>query len=105
MLRFYQAEDELEAQMLIDFLQASHIRATLLGRYQSGAAGELSALNFPWVWLMEKRDEARARELLADFRQQRESGTQGTDWVCTACGTEIEAQFDLCWHCGAERPL
>lgn len=25
-------------------------------------------------------------------------------WTCPQCGEQIEAQFDLCWNCGAERP-
>ena len=106
MLRFYQAQDELEAQLLIDYLAGWHIQARLLGRYQSGAAGELSAFSFPWVWLLEARDEARARQLLEEFRERRrQRETEQETWVCDACGTEIEAGFDLCWHCGAERPL
>ena len=104
MQRFYQARDELEAQLLIDYLGSSHIRATMLGRYQSGAAGELSALAYPWVYLLEGRDLARARQLLEEFRQgPPQAGLD--DWDCPQCGTRIEAQFDLCWHCGAGRPL
>jgi len=104
MQRFYQARDELEAQLLIDYLGSSHIQATMLGRYQCGAAGELSALAYPWVYLMEGRDLARAQELLAEFRLgPAQPGL--SDWDCPQCGTRIEAQFDLCWHCGVGRPL
>lgn len=105
MHRFYQAQDEIEAQLLVDYLGASHIRATVLGRYQAGAAGELPALNFPWVWLLEARDLARARQLLEMFRQQRAGAMAQLPWVCSRCGTEIEGSFDLCWRCGAGRPL
>lgn len=47
MLKFYEARDSLEARQLIDALAAHRIEATVLGEYLSGAAGELSALNFP----------------------------------------------------------
>lgn len=105
MLRFYQAADDLEAQLLIDFLAASHIRATLLGQYQSGAAGELSALSYPWVWLVEDRDQMRAQQLLTEFLERRQRGDSGGLWVCPNCGTALEAAFDLCWQCGTGRPL
>jgi len=105
MQRFYQARDELEAQLLIDFLGASHISATMLGRYQAGAAGELSAFSYPWVCLVEERDLGRARQLLEEFLRRRDEEPATDCWVCRRCGTEVEAQFDLCWHCGAGRPL
>lgn len=104
MLKFYQAENALEAQMLIDYLGDARIRATLLDRYQSGAAGELSALNFPTVWLYEARDRKRAEQLLDTFLQQRSAGSEGDAWVCEHCGAQIEPAFDLCWQCGAGRP-
>ena len=105
MQRFYQAQDELEAQLLIDFLATSHIRATILGRYQSGAAGELSAVTYPWVWLVEARDQARATELLQDFKHQQSGASGGSPWRCPACGNQVDGEFDLCWQCGAGRPL
>lgn len=105
MQRFYQARDDLEAQLLIDFLSASHIHATLLGRYQSGAAGELSVVSYPWVWLMEDRDMLRARQLLDEFKQQQAGSQDSAPWHCVQCGNNVEAGFDLCWQCGAGRPL
>jgi len=105
MQRFYQVRDELEAQLLIDYLGASHIKATMLGRYQAGAAGELSAMTEIWVWLVEARDQARASELLAEFQQRQSGDGEGRAWRCARCGNEVEAEFDLCWQCGAGRPL
>lgn len=104
MQRFYQARDEVEAQLLIDYLQAARIRATMLGRYQSGAAGELSALAYPWVCLIEARDQAGASSLLQDFQRQQAGEHAGPAWCCGECGARLEGQFDLCWQCGAGRP-
>lgn len=102
MLRFYEARDELEAQLLIDYLADAHIEATVLGRYLSGAAGELSAMSFPMVWLVENQDETRAKQLLNEFLQRRQA-SDAADWVCSHCGTRIEGEFDLCWQCGVAR--
>lgn len=104
MYRFYQAQDELEAQMLVDYLRSSHIAATVLGRFQAGAAGELSAMHFPWVWLIEARDAIRANQLLEEFKQERDGAAQQPAWTCPLCDIQVEHEFDLCWQCGAVRP-
>ncbi len=103
MQRLYQAQDEIEAQLLCDWLGAARIPAQVLGRYQSAAAGELPALAFPWVWVLEDRDLPRARTLLAEFLARRREAPDGPAWTCD-CGTRVEAGFDLCWRCGRERP-
>jgi hypothetical protein len=103
MQRLYQAHDAIEAQLICDYLGNSHIPATVLDRYQSAAAGELPALNFPWVWVLEDRDLARARELLQEFLARRREPSRASPWRCH-CGARIEAEFDLCWRCGRERP-
>lgn len=105
MHRFYQAQNEIEAQLLIDYLHSSHIQAVMLGQYLSGAAGDLSALNFPWVWLMEARDVPRATQLLEEFRARRSGIQDQPDWTCPSCGHAIDGAFDLCWNCGEGRPL
>ena len=56
MLKFYEARDSLEARQLVDALAAHAIEATILGEHLSGAAGELPAFNFPWVWLINNDD-------------------------------------------------
>ncbi|RMG34717.1 MAG: DUF2007 domain-containing protein [Gammaproteobacteria bacterium] len=103
MRRLYQAQDEIEAQLLSDYLAASHIPTTVLGRYQSAAAGELSALAFPSVWVLEDRDLPRARVLLAEFLQRRQGPGGAAAWHCE-CGEQIGPEFDLCWRCGRSRP-
>ena len=103
MQRLYEARDSLEARMLIDHLAAWHIRAAVLGEYLSGAAGELTALNFPWVWVMEDGDLPRARQLLDDFLRRADLGPAAGAWVCLACRAEVDEGFELCWQCGARR--
>ncbi|MGD2082152.1 MAG: DUF2007 domain-containing protein [Chromatiales bacterium] len=104
MQRLYEARDRIEAQLLVDHLGAYGIRAVILGDYLSGAAGELSALVFPAVWLVEDRDLGVARRRLEEFLERLERAPARADWVCPACGTELEGAFDVCWHCGRPRP-
>ncbi len=100
MKKLYQARDRIEAQLLKDFLASRHINTVVQGDYLSGAAGELPALMFPVLWVLDERDVARGRELIKAFSRLK---PEGTGWRCTDCGESNERQFDLCWHCGSCR--
>jgi len=101
MQMLYQAADALQAHLLRDHLAAHHIQSVVLGDYLSGAAGELPAVNFPAVWLLEDHDLPRARQLLELFLQP---PPPASDWVCPACGASVDGEFALCWQCSTPRP-
>jgi len=103
MLKFFEAHDSLEARQLIDALTAHRIEATVLGEYLNGGAGELSAINFPWVWLINNEDLAAANEVLNGFLASRGSLPRPGPWVCEVCQAQVDAGFDICWQCGAPR--
>ncbi len=90
--------------MLRDYLCSYNIHAEVLGSYLNGAAGELSAMNFPVLWIMQDEDHARATELLQVFLRRPQLAPAAGPWVCEACGTEIETGFELCWQCGKAMP-
>jgi hypothetical protein len=102
--KLYEAADRVEAQLLIDHLAARRIRAVMLGDYLSGAAGDLPALMFPTVWLIDDDDLALASRCLAEFHARFTLDIDRPGWRCPSCGTELEGQFALCWRCGAPRP-
>ena len=104
MQKLYEARDSLEAQLLKDRLQAQHIPAVVLGDGLLGGAGELPAMVFPTVWVVESRDLAPAKRVLADFLGAPAPEGAGRAWVCPGCGERVEATFDLCWQCGTARP-
>jgi hypothetical protein len=104
MQKLYEARDSLEAQLLKDRLQTRHIRAVVLGDGLLGGAGELPAMVFPTVWVVESRDLVPAKRVLAEFLHAPPSGDAGTAWVCPGCGERVDAEFDLCWQCGTARP-
>ncbi len=101
MQKFYEARDRLQAVMLRDHLAVNQIASVVLGDYLSGAAGELSAINFPVVWLVEEGDLPRARQLLSEFLAPQAAAA---DWTCPVCGAQVEGDFALCWQCGGTRP-
>jgi hypothetical protein len=102
MLKFYEARDSLEARQLVDALAAHRVEATVLGEYLSGAAGELSAFNFPWVWLINNDDMPVAQSVLDGFLASRGNLPKRGHWRCPACGAEVDAGFDICWQCGSK---
>tara|TARA_Y100001935_G_C17302764_1_gene510325 strand:+ start:1797 stop:2108 length:312 start_codon:yes stop_codon:yes gene_type:complete len=102
MKRLYQAKNEIEAQLIVDYLKDANIDAVLLNRYQSGAAGELSAIEFPWVWLLKSSDYYLAKTLIDSFYKEELSEKNKPDWTCNNCDTQIESQFHFCWNCGSE---
>lgn len=82
-------------------LDSAGIRCELRNRFIGGAIGDLPADQvMPQLWLLDARDEERARALLAELR------TPSTlpAWHCPACGETIEGQFFQCWSCEAQRP-
>lgn len=101
MQKFYEARDALQAQMLRDHLASHHIQSVILGDYLSGAAGELSAVNFPTLWLTDAADLSRAQQLLDAFLS---AVSVTADWQCPACGAAVEGAFALCWQCNQPRP-
>ena len=104
MQKLYEASDSLEAQLLKDRLQAQHIPAVVLGDGLLGGAGELPAMVFPTVWVVESRDLVPARRVLAEFLSARHADSADQAWRCPGCGERVDAEFDLCWQCGTARP-
>lgn len=101
MRKLYECRDRLQAQMLHDALAAHHLETVVLGDYLSGAAGELSALQFPVLWLLEDGDYTLARRLIDQYLEQ--SSESSPAWRCGHCGEMVDAGFDLCWNCSRPR--
>ncbi len=84
-------------------LEAAGIRTLLKNQYMNSAMGEIPFVELlPELWILDDRDLARARELIAGLLA-RPSDT-GPDWSCAECGAEAGGSFTSCWNCGAARP-
>jgi len=53
----------------------------------------------PQLWILEDRDEPRARELIENFTS-REDPPRRPDWTCPNCGESVDGHFAECWNCG-----
>jgi hypothetical protein len=102
------AENPIEAQMVVDLLQAEGIAARIQGEHIFAVRGALP-IAYPTVWVLDEANYDRARGLALEYDRGRYAG-EGSDeprpapWTCPQCGERIEGQFGLCWQCGADRP-
>ncbi len=101
MKRLLSADNLLTATLWQEVLESAGIRCQLRNRFIGGAVGELPADQVaPQLWLLDDRDEVRARSLLDELRMP----TTLPSWTCKHCGERIEGQFFQCWSCQASRP-
>ncbi|MEZ6127753.1 MAG: DUF2007 domain-containing protein [Planctomycetaceae bacterium] len=99
----YCCANETEGQLLTNMLADHGISAQLVGQLLQGAIGEIPAgpATAPRI-LVQASDRDHARSLIADYEARgRETRHQipTRGWTCPRCGTDIEADFDVCWNC------
>lgn len=91
----YLAADPMEAEIVRNLFKAEHIACDIFGAMLWGGRGEIAADPYPRIVLRDPRDEARARELLREYRE----GNLRPAWICT-CGESVPGNFAACWSCG-----
>jgi len=85
---------------LQSLLESHGIRTFLKNEFGSSVVGELPFVEvIPQLFVLEENDVARANELLAEETAE---DTQGEDWNCSKCGSEVDGNFSRCWKCGTE---
>lgn len=92
----------VEAQLIVDELQAGGMRARITGSYLSGAIGELPPSEVIGVWLDQVQHSDRARAVIEEFESSRKKVTR--DWQCDRCQEWAGREFGACWQCGQSRP-
>lgn len=99
----YRAANVVEAQLIVDELQAAGMLAHVTGSYLSGAIGELPPSEVIGVWLAEAQHEQRARVVIDDFEASRQRPAR--DWQCAGCDEWVGREFGACWQCSQARPF
>ena len=105
-IELYVAADAREAHYVSMVLKESGIEARVVGETPQAVdrvwpeAVEVAQGGSPRVWI-HKRDEARARRIVAEWEEQRrsETGPARPSWECARCGEDVEGHFDICWNC------
>lgn len=93
----------MEAQHLKAVLEASGIATMIKNEHVFGALGQVPLKELmPQLWVLDETQMDDAKNLLAEALDPTPSSAPA--WRCSACGENLEAQFDVCWQCGARRP-
>jgi len=99
MRRLCSASNLPEAHLLLHRLAQAGIAARVFNEYAQGGLGEIPfTYAWPEVWVLEDRDEERARAILADYER---SHSVPETRPCPDCGELNPESFELCWRCGA----
>lgn len=99
MFRVYAAANLQDAHLLLGLLAATGIDARVLNASAYGALGEIPlASTYPEIWIVNARDLARAREVIATFERP---PSAARSIGCASCGEDNPAGFEICWNCGS----
>jgi hypothetical protein len=83
-------------------LEASGIRTFLKNEFASGAVGELPFVEIcPQLFVLKAADVPEANRLIRSLEPD-QSSPPAAAWKCTECDAEVDAEFAVCWQCGAE---
>lgn len=104
MKRIYSHPDVTIVHLVKNELANQGIEAVIQGEHAAaiiGGGAGIDAWNELWVV-----DDAREQEAAAVVQRviEKSSVPEGEPWTCPNCGEAVDAPFDVCWNCGAERP-
>ncbi len=97
----YTAASLIDAQLVLDRLQAADIDAVMAGQQLVGALGDLPANLGPTVNVLNNEQYLLARSVVEDYLQS--ISTVEKNWICDNCGEPQEGNFQQCWKCGRLR--
>lgn len=103
MLKIYEAENNIDAQLVMDALQAEDLEVIIKGQLLAGAAGDLPAAGLVTLWLVHDDFEQKAKDIIAEYESNQNHCGPAQD--CSKCGEIVEGNFDSCWNCGAMLPM
>ncbi len=99
MRKVHTAESIVEIAHLRNLLEAEGIACVVRNDRLGGVVGEIPFVEcWPELWVLDRVNYLKAKSLVDEVL--RPSHAHGT-WRCTRCGETIEAQFAVCWNCGA----
>ena len=97
----YLAANPVDAQIVLDYLDAQGIACRIQGNFSWGALGDLpQAEAYPRLYLEHEADRPRALDLIRAY----ERGTGLAPHGCSQCGESSPGNFTLCWNCGRNIP-
>lgn len=109
MRRVYFADNSMIAHHVKALLKEAGIHAEVTGDTLAMgiAVGPADISVKPGVWVGDEKDYARALEIVREYEasaaEAGDAEVKAEPWTCAACGETCDANFAVCWNCGAER--
>ncbi|UUM29739.1 DUF2007 domain-containing protein [Vibrio japonicus] len=102
-MKVFTANTPPEAHIVCELLKSHGVECEVRGEGIFGLQGEIpfGEHSEPYVWLLDKHQLGIAQEVILQYQ----TPTIGNAWVCNGCGERNEAQFGVCWNCGAVSPI
>lgn len=93
--------DSQEASMAKALLESHGIIGTAIGGALNNALWHLGPTITGVELQVSAQDAKRATEILDSLRSSDGKARPDLDWICPQCGEDVDAEFDVCWSCGA----
>ncbi len=101
MIKVFENFDFSRVGQMQSLLESYGIKTFLKNQYSSSVMGEVPFVEVvPQLYVLEERDLARAKQVL---QLDLPADEPDENWVCAACGIDVEGTFDRCWKCGTGR--
>ena len=86
--------------MLRDLLEQAGIKNHIFNENAQGGVGEIPFTHtYPEIWLVNKDDLKRAKEIIRDYETP---SAESANQQCKHCGEINPGSFHICWNCGRE---
>lgn len=100
MKKLYSSQNRVLLYLVKSTLDEKHIQ-TFIKNENPPLAGEIPpAIAWPEIWVM---DDAQFDEAEKILQAELNAKIVAQDWDCPKCRERLEAQFEICWKCGAKR--
>jgi hypothetical protein len=89
---------------LKNLVEQAGIECFIKHRHLGSAMGDLPFLDCsPELWVVKDAQAVGATAVIREALRP-DSGPPAARWRCAHCGEDNEAQFAVCWRCGAAAP-
>lgn len=101
-MKIFTAATPTEAHIVCELLKSNQVSCEVRDEGIFGLQGEVpfGENSEPYVWLLDNDTLPLAQAIIADYQQAH----LGEQWQCHQCHESNEAQFGICWQCGATAP-
>ncbi len=103
MFKVYEDFNFSRVGQLQSLLESHGIETFLKNEFGSSVVGDLPFVEvIPQLFVLDSKEVPRAQELLT---LSLSDDGPAENWVCNACGIEVEGAFSRCWKCGVARKV